>query len=81
MARFFQEKNEAERCDIAECLNLELTELQDDEETNSLDEPMRGTRLLTSIYERCNLVALELANFNETTTDKSGKWLWRMRFQ
>ncbi|KAK8975592.1 hypothetical protein V6N11_035650 [Hibiscus sabdariffa] len=41
------------------------------------DTPTRGTRLLTDIYARCNIVVCELADF--ATTMKDTKWVDTMK--
>ena len=40
------------------------------------DQPVRGTRLLPNIYERCNAVVLEPTYFTEAKKDP--KWITEM---
>lgn len=37
------------------------------------DEPVRGTRLLSEVYQRCNLAVMEPAGYEEAATDQ--KWI------
>ena len=41
------------------------------------EEPVRGTRLLSDIYQRCNVAVMEPAGFKEATTDQ--KWIVAMK--
>lgn len=41
------------------------------------DSHVRGTRLLFDIYERCNVVVLEIENF--TKAEKDPKWIDAMK--
>ena len=40
-------------------------------------EPMRGTKSLSDIYQRCNVVVMEPEGYEEATTDQ--KWINAMK--
>lgn len=41
------------------------------------DKPVRGTRSLSDIYQRCNVVVMDPVDYNETTTNS--KWVSAMK--
>ena len=51
-------------------VSLELVELVD-------DTPIRGTRSLVDIYQRCNVAVLEPADFEAAKDDQ--RWLSAMK--
>ncbi|WVZ15253.1 hypothetical protein V8G54_012819 [Vigna mungo] len=58
-----------------DCLNWKgNNELGLQEENEDVDdEPVRGTRLLSDIYQRCNVAVMEPGGYEEAATDK--KWI------
>ena len=48
-----------------------------EEHDNVDDEPIRGTKSLSNIYQRCNVAIIEPAGYEEATTDK--KWMATMK--
>ncbi|KAL4348545.1 hypothetical protein GQ457_17G004780 [Hibiscus cannabinus] len=48
-----------------------------DEEDDIDDEPVRGTRLLSDIYQRCNVAMIEPTGYEEAASDK--KWMDAMK--
>lgn len=50
---------------------------QDDSDNDVDDQPIRGTRPLSDIYERCNTAILEPKNYKEAAADS--KWLVAMK--
>ncbi|WVZ10601.1 hypothetical protein V8G54_015131 [Vigna mungo] len=58
-----------------DCLNWKgNSELGLQEENEDMDdEPVRGTRLLSDIYQRCNVAIMEPGRYEDVATDK--KWI------
>jgi hypothetical protein len=53
-------------------------QIEDQNKKNEIDDVhMRGTRTLADIYQRCNVAAIEPANYEEAATDQ--KWLDAMK--
>jgi len=53
-------------------------QIEDQNQKNEIDDvPVRGTRTLADIYQRCNVAAIEPANYEEAATDQ--KWLDAMK--
>jgi hypothetical protein len=40
------------------------------EKNNIDDEPIKGTKTISDIYQRCNIVAIKPSNYEEAATDQ-----------
>ena len=58
--------------------NVERQTSEEDWKNEMVDDiPIRGTRLLSDVYQRCNIVVCEPADFNEAKLDQ--KWMVAMK--
>ncbi|KAL2345957.1 hypothetical protein Fmac_007242 [Flemingia macrophylla] len=70
--QFFEEEkwsNESEK------KPLQVQEEESEEDVD--DQPIRGTRSLSDIYQRCNVAVMEPVDYNEAATDS--KWVSAMK--
>jgi predicted aspartyl protease len=59
-------------------INVERQTSEEDWKNEMVDDiPIRGTRLLSDVYQRCNIAVCEPANFNEAKLDQ--KWMVAMK--
>nr|KYP62303.1 Retrovirus-related Pol polyprotein from transposon TNT 1-94 [Cajanus cajan] len=54
-----------------------LLQVQEGSEEDVDDQPIRGTRSLSDIYQRCNVAVMEPVDYNEAATDS--KWVSVMK--
>jgi len=56
--------------------NVERKTSEDDWKNEMVDDiPIRGTRLLSDVYQRCNIAVCDPTDFNEAKLDKKNGWL------